>query len=105
MNQIERIDKMGKLLKSAEEAANELDSAIEQLTQALDKYDKEQASFAALAEYYESDEWMKDFNADEDGLIPKTIDRSALSEDGIYDLLLRQKDLDDVIASLRSYLG
>ena len=104
MNQIERIDKMGKLLKSAEDAANELDSAIEQLTKALDRYEKEQPTFAALAEYYEGDDWMKDFNADEAGLIPESINRGALSEDGIYDLLLRQKDLDEVIQALRSYL-
>ena len=104
MNQIERIKKMSEMLKSAEAACDELDGAIERLTEALALYDKEQEHFETLAEYYEGDEWMRDFEADEAGLIPTSIDRGALSEDGIYDLLLRQKDLDEILAALRSYL-
>ena len=104
MNQIERISKMGALLKSAEAACDELDSAIERLAEALAQYDKEQENFDILTEYYEGDEWMRDFEDDEAGLIPQSIDRGALTEDSIYDLLLRRKDLDEILQALRSYL-
>ena len=42
MNQIERIKKMSSMLKSAEEACEELDAAMNRLAQALEKYDAEQ---------------------------------------------------------------
>ena len=41
----------------------------------------------ALIRYYEGDEWRADYEADEKGLIPKTLKRGVLSEDGIYDLI------------------
>ena len=40
-----------------------------------------------LKAYYESDEWKADFAADEEGLLPKTLKRGVLSEDGLYNLL------------------
>ena len=41
----------------------------------------------ALDEYQRSGQWLKDFEADEAGLLPEGIRRSVLSEDGLYDLL------------------
>ncbi len=41
----------------------------------------------ALSEYYSSDTWIRDFAADEAGLLPKDLKRGVLSEDGIYALL------------------
>ena len=46
-----------------------------------------------LEEYYLSYEWKKDFEADEEGLLPKDLKRGVLSEDGIYDLLEEYKEL------------
>jgi len=40
-----------------------------------------------LSAYYTSDDWKRDFAADEAGLLPKDLKRGVLSEDGIYDLL------------------
>ncbi len=40
-----------------------------------------------LSSYYSSDAWKRDFAADEAGLLPKDLNRSVLSEDGIYNLL------------------
>lgn len=39
-----------------------------------------------LSSYYES-LWKEDFEADEQGLIPKDLKRGVLSEDGLYNLL------------------
>ena len=41
----------------------------------------------ALSDYYGSDEWKRDYAADEAGLLPKDLKRGVLSEDGIYALL------------------
>ena len=46
-----------------------------------------------LEDYYLSYEWKKDFEADEEGLLPGDLKRGVLSEDGIYDLLEQYKEL------------
>ena len=40
-----------------------------------------------LSDYYGSSAWKRDFAADEAGLLPKSLKRGVLSEDGIHDLL------------------
>ena len=54
--------------------------------------------------YYESKDWKEDFADDEAGLIPTNIDRSALSEDGIFLLLEKQKDLQESLQQLKNRL-
>lgn len=44
-------------------------------------------SLALLASYYSSWEWKEDFAADEAGLLPKSLKRGILSEDGLWNLL------------------
>ncbi len=39
-----------------------------------------------LESYYRSEEWKKDFEDDEKGLLPEVLKRGVLSEDGIYNL-------------------
>ena len=41
----------------------------------------------SLNEYQRSGLWLKDFEAEEAGLLPDDISRSVLSEDGLYNLL------------------
>lgn len=40
-----------------------------------------------LIAYYEGGLWLKDYEMDEKGLIPKNIKRGVLSEDGVYNLI------------------
>lgn len=40
-----------------------------------------------LEDYYESGQWLKDYEADERGELPSDLKRGVLSQDGIYDLL------------------
>ena len=40
-----------------------------------------------------SGEWLKDFEADERGKLPKNMPRGVLSEDGLYNLLESSKDV------------
>lgn len=41
----------------------------------------------ALSAYYASDDWKRDFAADEAGQLPRILKRGVLSEDGIYNAL------------------
>jgi hypothetical protein len=45
-----------------------------------------------LTSYYESGQWLKDFEADERGELPKDLKRGVLSEDGLYNLLSEFKE-------------
>lgn len=46
-----------------------------------------------LKEYMVSGDWMKDFEADERGEVDLEVNRSVLSEDGLYNLLEDMEDL------------
>ena len=41
----------------------------------------------ALLDYYESGQWLRDYELDEQGLLPPDLKRGVLSQDGVYDLL------------------
>ena len=41
----------------------------------------------ALAAYLDSGGWLRDYEADEAGLLPAELKRGVLSQDGLYDLL------------------
>ena len=66
-----------------------LDEAKELLNRARSVKNKKRLRFLVkeLAAYYESADWRRDFEADEAGLLPKSLKRGVLSEDGIYELL------------------
>ena len=40
-----------------------------------------------LAAYMDSGEWLRDYEADEAGLIPRDMKRGVLSQDGLYNLI------------------
>ena len=80
MNQIKRIEEM-------EERLNVATKSIKSLEKALKEYNKAQDDIRELAAYYASDEWKKDFEADEKGMLPNDLKRDVLSEDGIYNML------------------
>lgn len=41
-----------------------------------------------LDDYYTSGQWLKDYEADEKGLLPETLKRGVLSQDALYELLI-----------------
>ena len=54
---------------------------------------KFQSEIRKLEKYYTGSRWKKDFELDEQGLLPKDLKRGVLSEDGIYNLLERNREL------------
>lgn len=76
-------------------------SALKRLSSALDKYEEAKADIAALASYYGSDDWKQDFAADEAGLLPKDLKRGVLSEDGIWNLIEDNKELQKKLRNIK----
>ena len=44
--------------------------------------------FKRLVAYYGGGKWLSDYTLDEKGLLPKSLKRGVLSEDGLYDLIV-----------------
>ena len=84
--QLQRIRKMERHL-------NRASAALKRLSSALDKYEEAKQDFAALSNYYGSNDWKQDFADDEAGRLPKNLKRGVLSEDGIWNLLEAHREL------------
>ena len=93
MNQIERIQCMEHNLDSAAEA-------VQHLSNALDAYTTSRPQLQELIDYYESPQWLADYDADNAGLIPTDLKRGVLSQDAVYDLLAEHRHLLDVMKQL-----
>ena len=86
MNRLQRIERMEKSLDAAQ-------AAIRGLDEALTAYEDAQGEIRRLFRYYESPQWMRDFEADEAGRLPEGLKRGVLSEDAIYNLILENREL------------
>ena len=95
MEQTDRITEMEKILQEAKPALRDLRIAFE-------NYRDIEEDIRRLQEYYESEDWQKDFESDEEGLFPDELERGVLSEDEIYDLL---EDEHDLIAEMKELLA
>lgn len=93
MKEFKRISDMEKLFDEVLEAQDSIEKEIE-------NYKNIQEKVQRLEKYYSSKQWKDDFAADERGEIPFSIKRVVLSEDGIYDLLERNKEIMDMLDSL-----
>ncbi len=83
-DRIDRIKAMESLYNSALELTEKADPA---------ELKGGQAIISTLRQYYESPLWKKDFEADEKGLLPADLQRGVLSEDGLYNLLEKNKEI------------
>ncbi len=85
MNQIERIEHFEKIFE-------ETTAAVDNLSAALENYAAVQEKYFELMNYYGGD-WLKDYESDEAGDIPKDLKRGVLSQDGVHDLLTKNREL------------
>ena len=70
-------------------------AAAAALEQALDAWEAAQQELEPLARYYASPLWREDFEADGAGQLPPDLKRGVLSEDGLWNLLERVRELND----------
>jgi len=90
MTQIERIEYMERILNEAAEAITSLQAA-------LNRYQTIKPRIAELEAYYASPQWMRDYDDDRAGILPKDLRRGVLSEDAVFDLLHMQAALKDAL--------
>ena len=96
--QINRIRNMESLLRDAREALDDLEEA-------LTRYEDTKGKIRRLEAYYTSPLWMQDFEADEHGELPEDLERGVLSEDAVYDLLSDEADLMESLLSVPDGAG
>ena len=48
-----------------------------------------QEELEALTRYYQGGQWLRDYELDEQGLLPQDLKRGVLAQDGLYDFLDR----------------
>lgn len=83
---VHRIKQMEEILDTANQKMDALEKSIADLK-------AYQSKIQELEAYYTSPEWKADFAMDEAGKLPKNLKRGVLSEDGIYSVLERNKEL------------
>ena len=86
------IDRMESILDNAVHRMDELEKMIEE-------YKALQPEIRELASYYTSPQWKADYAVDEAGQFPADLKRGVLSEDGIWNMLERNRMLLERIGS------
>ena len=86
---IERIDRVSVM----ENYMNNVQETFLRLGAALESFRTVQNMVRYLSQYYQSEDWREDFEADEAGKFPDDLPRGVLSEDGIYNLLEQNDEL------------
>lgn len=94
MDQLERIEQMEKEYDSVRKSLTDFSSAIEGYQAALPLLQE-------LKDYYQSEDWMNEYLADETGMLPTELKRGVLSEDGINRLL---EDNAELLADMEQLL-
>ena len=83
----ERQEEIVARVKLMEQYFDEIRKATKQDSKAVYKSDDLRETWQALLAYYEGGQWLKDFECDERGELPKDLKRGVLSEDGVYNLI------------------
>ena len=87
------MEKAVKRIKEAEEIYTKAVEAMDRLESSMEGFLALQPMIEKLADYYDGPDWMSDLELDESGKLPSDLKRGVLSEDGIYNLLERNKEL------------
>ena len=72
-------------MENLEEAIRRI-QRMEEIFDAL-QADPDHPSLGELVRYYEGGQWLRDYELDEQGLLPNDLKRGVLSQDGVYNLL------------------
>ena len=80
-------------INSMEEIFDRSSELIARLEEQISEFERLQSDIQKLEAYYTSKDWKNDLRLDETGGLPEGLKRGVLSEDGIYDLLEKNKEL------------
>jgi hypothetical protein len=81
-----------KRIEEYEPVLAESEKSLSAFENELDSFEKKLDGIKALSAYYGSEEWFEDFEACENGGLPEGIKCGVLSEDEIFDLILRTRE-------------
>lgn len=95
-----RVREMERRMDEGQAALDALEAALDSLDAALDGYEAARPELTALAEYYDGGDWRCDYEADEAGKLPAGLKRGVLSQDALFDLLTKQKELEERLRKL-----
>lgn len=87
------IDEAQKRISEMEEILDRATALIAGLEKDLDGFEKLQSDIQKLEAYYTGSDWKNDLKLDEEGKLPVDLKRGVLSEDGIYDLLEKNREM------------
>jgi len=95
----------GQKIGEAVERIKQMEVCFDVLRKAAEKSPEEACKSAwfngllqILTAYYEGGEWLRDYELDEAGLIPKEVKRGVLSQDGVYNFL---QEISETVAKLK----
>ena len=91
---IERIKKMEEKLDNVTPKVNAFEETLGNLNSAFE-------DIKVLSDYYKK-EWKEDYEADEQGKIPKEVKRGVLSQDTLFDLLAKLNEMEKDITELNN---
>ena len=93
MEQLERITQMEQLLR-------EVSDVVESVAVALEKYQGAQEKIRKLSDYYDSPQWMEDYDDCCAGKFPHAFRCGVLTQDEVYDVLMEHDRLMELMRRL-----
>ena len=87
-------------IKNMEAKLDNVQPKLKTFQESLDNLRSVIPDIKILSQYYSSKEWKEDFQADEDGKIPKDLKRGVLAEDTLYNLLEEFNEIGDDMKKL-----
>ena len=74
-------------IRGMEACLDSLQTAVNQDPTAISADDAHKECLKRLIDYYQSGQWLRDYELDEKGLLPQTLKRGILAQDTLYDFL------------------
>ncbi len=89
----EKVNEAVERISAMEERLDKALTVISNLEKATCAYEEYQSEIKILEDYYTSRQWKEDLELDRLGMLPPELKRGVLSEDGIYNMLERNSEL------------
>lgn len=81
-------------IQQMEQYMDEVSEVLKNSPQTLKSDTEIRGKVKAIAQYIDSGQWLKDYEADERGELPPNLKRGVLSQDGLYNLLCEVKEIE-----------
>ena len=81
-----------KNIQKQEEILDKMDAFLEKIEKITEEWKELQPQFLELMEYYQSSQWMKDYEDYDRGELPK-MKSGVLSQDAVYNTISKQRSV------------